>query len=101
MTYEEALQIALEELDEKIEYLSDTFDGHLARIESYIYDLSMARKALIKASEEKRDWVGLTDDEVMDICNEHYEYSRKMNCAMLNVLDHAKAIEAKLKEKNT
>jgi hypothetical protein len=49
----------------------------------------------------KRDWVGLTPEEVMDICNEHYEYSREMNCAMLNVFDHAKAIEAKLKEKNT
>jgi hypothetical protein len=48
VTYEEALQIAIEELDEKIQCLSDTFNGHSARIESYIYDLSMARKALMQ-----------------------------------------------------
>jgi len=49
MTYEEALQIAKEELDEKIEHLSETFKGHSAGVESYIYNLSMARKALIQA----------------------------------------------------
>ena len=41
---------------------------------------------------EKREWVGLTDEEVKDIVwNLPYEPSQ----------EHIRAIEAKLKEKNT
>jgi hypothetical protein len=101
MTYEQALQIAMEELDEKIKVLSDTFQGHSARIETYIYDLSMARKALMQASGEKREWVGLTKDEVADICESHYKYSKKVDLMVLNVFAHSRELEAKLKEKNT
>jgi len=94
MTYEEALQIAKEELDDKIAYLSQTFEDLSAKIEGDIYSLSMARKALIQASEEKREWVGLTDEDIqhaMDKWCEPEETARGM----------LRGIEAKLKEKNT
>jgi hypothetical protein len=38
--------------------------------------------------EQKREWVGLTDDEIWE-------------CFTLDHVDFARAIEAKLKEKNT
>jgi len=93
MTYEEALQIAMEELDEKIEYLSDTFEGHSAGVESYIYSLSMARKALIKALDQpKREWVGLKKEDRDSVL-----------AGSWFVLDDQAMdkIEAILKEKNT
>ena len=40
----------------------------------------------------KKEWVGLTDMEVMDICN---------FCSMQNGWFFVKEVEAKLKEKNT
>ena len=99
MKYEEALQIAIEELDEKIKVLSDTFQGHSARIETYIYDLSMARKALIQASGEKREWVGLTQEELQDLCVKSY-HTDNAGETHFDRSYFADAIEAKLKEKN-
>jgi len=117
MTYEEALQIAMEELDDKIEHLSETFKGYSSRVESYIYSLSMARKALIKALEDaekkfefkngpinfmpleetpenfershqkEREWVGLTEDEAFACKGQSY-------------FETYKNIDSKLKEKN-
>jgi hypothetical protein len=47
---------------------------------------------LIRADERKHEWVGLTDEEVKDIVwNLPYEPSQ----------EHIRAIEAKLREKNT
>jgi hypothetical protein len=47
----------------------------------------------------KRDWVGLTDEEIEDIWN---RYCDEMGEASINdAYDIARAIEAKLKEKNT
>ena len=66
-------------------------------------EIDGAMDALRQALETKREWVGLTADEIwkcnkaksgsaveFHICVEHQ-----------NVLDFAEAIEAKLKEKNT
>jgi hypothetical protein len=49
----------------------------------------------------KREWVGLTKEEMREICTLVYACSKHNNPPVLNVLDYAKAIEAKLKEKNT
>lgn len=101
MTYEEALQIAKEELDEKIEHLSETFKGHSAGVESYIYNLSMSRKALmqeLKDAEKEREWVGLTGYEIRETIRgtiEEVTISQMVYCVAV-----AKSIEAKLKEKN-
>ena len=151
MTYEEALQIAMEELDEKIEHLSETFKGHSAGVESYIYNLSMARKALIQALKDaetdrlrakkkqicedlkseqthntkgevtydpetgeplidgyplysglpKREWVGLTYNEIIDTSNEFQVLDKGESEPWFDLVGYASAIEAKLKEKNT
>jgi hypothetical protein len=42
----------------------------------------------------KREFVGLTDEE-------HYALADKAGCISADWVDYAKAIEAKLKEKNT
>jgi hypothetical protein len=44
----------------------------------------------------KREWVGLTDDEVAIICGECAASAHKTDD-----ISYARAIEAKLKEKNT
>jgi len=44
-----------------------------------------------------RQWIGLTDDEVYDLADEHL-YNGGKN---YGILSFYKAIEAKLKEKNT
>lgn len=46
---------------------------------------------------KQREWVGLTDDEVYDLADEHL-YSGGKN---YGIISFYKAIEAKLKEKNT
>ena len=52
------------------------------------------RQALAQ-SEQEREWVGLTDEDLKPLCDEW----RIMYGGYVN--DFAKAIEAKLKEKNT
>jgi hypothetical protein len=68
----EALQIALEALTD--------FD----------YDKRMKAIETIKAALEKKEWVGLTDEEIESVYMD-----------TLNFQQNAKALEAKLKEKNT
>lgn len=93
MTYEEALQIAMEELYDAVEDLRYNNKGYEARIEKMCNRLLTARNALHKGLEdmqEKREWVGLTWDEIDDIIKHFYIPS-----------ELCRAIEAKLKEKNT
>ena len=53
-----------------------------------------ARELGLDYSSEKREWVGLTDEE-------HYALADKAGCMSADWIDFARAIEAKLKEKNT
>ena len=55
--------------------------------------MSFAAEQLIQP---KREWVGLTDDEVAIICGECAASAHKTDD-----ISYARAIEAKLKEKNT
>ncbi len=50
--------------------------------------LSLETKPETSTVSGKREWVGLTDDEIWE-------------CFTLDYMDFARAIEAKLKEKNT
>ena len=50
------------------------------------------RKAAVSATVSKREWVGLTDEDVKDLCGE------ASNFGTSSWIRH---IEAKLKEKNT
>ena len=48
----------------------------------------------------KREWVGLTDEEVYPLANKHLHYQIE-GYEVSGIYDLAQAIEAKLKEKNT
>ena len=50
--------------------------------------------------EEKREWVGLTDEEFVEVATETGEQSEKMSELEITVALW-KAIESKLREKNT
>ena len=51
-------------------------------------------------SPPQRQWVGLTDEDVYPLANEHLRYQPE-DYEVSGVYDLARAIEAKLKEKNT
>ena len=91
----EAMRQALEVLDS-----FEPLDQKLWMLEENI-DVDKTIKALREAIAEaqKREWVGLTEDEIDDIWN---KYCDEMGEASINdAQDIGKAIEAKLKEKNT
>ena len=87
----EAMQMALEALE------SDPI-SHAG-----IVSRKQAIAALRQALETKREWVGLTADEIWK-CNKAKSGSAvefHICYAHQNVLDFAESIEAKLREKNT
>ena len=55
------------------------------------------RKAAVQATVTKREWVGLTDEEVLEIIDDVIGF----NSCWGPEEDFARAIEAKLKGKNT
>lgn len=70
---------------------------------SYITDAhDIAEEAIIQLSkalaepEPQRQWVGLTDDEIVEICADCSASAYRWDD-----INYARAIEAKLKEKNT
>ena len=48
----------------------------------------------------RKEWVGLSDEEVYPLANEHLHYQME-GYEVSGVYNLARAIEAKLKEKNT
>jgi hypothetical protein len=50
--------------------------------------------------EYKKPWVGLTDEEMSDTYNQHYNTYVSNDIGIVDVIVIARAIEAKLKEKN-
>jgi len=55
--------------------------------------------AYIMVNKVKRPWVGLTDEDVYPLANEHLHYQME-GYEVSGVYSLARAIEAKLKEKN-
>jgi hypothetical protein len=101
VTYEEALQIAMEELYDAVIDLRYNNKGYEARIEKMCNRLLTARNAIHKGLEDmqtKREWVGLTENEILDICKQHADDPVTEAGFLLNVFS---TYEAKLKEKNT
>jgi hypothetical protein len=97
MTDREAMQMALEALEE-INKLS--IGGNAICLPA---EIDGAMDALRQALETKRQWVGLTADEIWK-CNRAKSGSAvefHICYAHQNVEDFAEAIEAKLREKNT
>ena len=94
MTYEDALEIAMEELYDAVEDLRYNNKGYQKHIEGQCNRLLTARNAIHKGledAEKKREWVGLTEQERNDL--EDY-------CEMIIGKAAFDAIEAKLKELN-
>ena len=103
----EAMKQALVALDDALGYGSQRLDDKLTNaITSLRQAIEQAEKPFYKVegplhvvcqcdkckAQPQREWVGLTDEEVKDIVwNLPYEPSQ----------DHIRAIEARLKEKNT
>jgi len=59
--------------------------------------LEMGNLMILKRRAEKREWVGLTDEEIYDYADK-FLYQHGSN---YGIKSFGKAIEAKLKEKNT
>jgi len=83
MIKDKALEIALEALE-----LHGKQYPHM--VKGYCLDAIKAIKEALKTKDEQRTWVGLTDEEIEAI------YMDTMNFQKMG-----RAIEAKLKEKNT
>jgi hypothetical protein len=55
----------------------------------------------VYAAPPKREWVGLTDEEMSDTYNCHYNDYVSNDIGIVDVIVIARAIEAKLRERNT
>ena len=129
MTYEQALQIAIEELYDSVEYLKAMNKG-FPRVEAQCNELMEAHNLLRnkledsrkkfafknrpinfmpleatpenfeRSHQKEREWVGLTTEEFVHISYEHQRYDES-NEPWFDRGGFARAIEAKLKEKNT
>ena len=87
----EAIEEAIEVLeDASAEMLMETGDKNY-----YIEAIAVLRQAIEQA--ETREWVGLTDEEVSEIIDKEIGF----NSCFGPEESFARAIEAKLKEKNT
>jgi hypothetical protein len=65
----------------------------------YVLTSDIPQEPVDETAKDRHEWVGLTDEEVDDIWN---RYCDEMGEASINdAEDIARAIEAKLKEKNT
>ena len=92
MTLREAAQQALEALEKVTKHFTrtpSTLMDSEARVEAH-----KAITALRQALETEREWVGLTDQEINSVC-----YKRDWTAPWTNTT-FARAIEAKLREKN-
>ena len=69
-------------------------------IDIAIEEIQRLRKTV---SQSKREWVGLTDEDIANADCVSLDYNLKGEYGVIEstVLEFAKAIEAKLKEKNT
>ena len=94
----EAAQAALEWLrDELLDTWADMdrqFYKDCAKHTKALEAALAEQKPMLEMNPQKREWVGLTDDEIADIAN---------SCRWSNTYhaDFARAIEAKLREKNS
>jgi len=101
VTYEEALETAIEELDEVIRELKQDNWGWENIIESECAPLIAARDVLRKAIDQpKRKWVGLTKKEIESI-SDRVKPDPLMTEEPTWHIRFAQAVQRKLKEKNT
>jgi lipoate-protein ligase A len=92
MNKDEALKLALEFIDQINKY------GWKYKFEAQMYEaIDAIKEALAQPDTPKHEWVGLTDEEIDAIYEQHHTNEE---CESVN-WGYERAIEAKLKEKNT
>ena len=72
-------------------------DDHSVRPKHKAPEIAEALRQALAQPEQKREWIGLTDEEVSDILDREIGF----NSCWGPETDFARAIETKLKEKNT
>ena len=109
MTRDEILKLALEALEashllihgsETKGGVRDYIDGYYSGCFDFVSNKNQINEAItaIKEALAQRTWVGLTDEEVDKIYEAHH--NQYGECESVN-FGYERAIEAKLKEKNT
>jgi hypothetical protein len=91
--------IAITAMNEMIRLLGGV--DVVAKIESVPYSARLRAQHLFEDDPPQRTWVGLTEDERDHLAGLHlYAMKGQVEASIEGVDDFAKAIEAKLKEKN-
>jgi len=82
----------------------DTTAGVISQIDNMVCGLvqpaATVKESLTVQPAAQRPWVGLTDEDVYPLANEHLHYQPE-SYEVSGIYNLARAIEAKLKEKNT
>jgi len=81
----------------EVDFLRYEVERCHASMHSQIETINLLMKKNIALKEQKREWVGLTDEELSAITSKVIGFN---SCVGWEE-DYAKAIEAKLREKNT
>ena len=83
----------------------ETVVARMMELETKYYELQAKYQQLIHEYEklkEKREWIELTDEKCVEAIDENFEFGLDNgNVSNTSVIRYARAIEAKLKEKNT
>jgi hypothetical protein len=93
------LRQALETEQEPVLWLKTWFDGSVSALKTKSYAFADRELEPLYTAPLKREWVGLTDEEIQDLSY----LSQKIDASNSEWFDRwgfARAIEAKLKEKN-
>jgi len=92
---EDAMREIIELVDPLPEQESISTNDHLCAMLRQVHDV-LACTALPM----KRQWVGLTDEEIKEVLDLNVAPWSLSGVALQHVMDDARALEAKLKEKN-
>lgn len=95
----DVLRQALETEQDPVLWLKTWFDGSESALKTKSYAFADRELEPFYTTPQKREWVGLTDDEIQDLgyLSEKFDAS---NSEWFDRWGFARAIEAKLKEKN-
>ena len=91
MTEKEALELALDMLERDNLKVGNIYVN---------YDIQKALIKLVKKERKKKEWQGLTDEEMSEAYNVNYSIYKE-HVEYVDFVLIYRAIEAKLKEKNT
>ena len=93
-----ALRQALEEKQEPVMWLKNWSDGSVSVLKTKSHAFADHELEPLYAAPQKREWVGLTDEEIYD-CEEEVGMPQ-YEISSADLYEFARAIEAKLREKS-